>query len=53
MLVSCAAIAVAPAAAATPIVNGGFETGDFTGWTLFTPGGGTAVLSGGAPLGTY
>jgi len=32
------------------IVNGGFETGDFTGWT---PSGTTSVRSGGAHSGTY
>ena len=42
------------ATTAYPIVNGGFETGDFTGWTVFAPApGGAAVIAGGAPVGTY
>jgi hypothetical protein len=38
-----------PAAAAGPIVNGTFSTGDFTGWTAVSAGGtgATAVLTGG------
>ena len=37
--------ATAPAAAAQLIVNGGFESGDFTGWTRFGARGFTAVGS--------
>ena len=32
-------LAVASEAAAIPVVNPGFETGDFSGWTTFRPGG--------------
>lgn len=33
------------------LVNGGFETGDFTGWKRLEPGGGHWVVYGGAPRG--
>jgi hypothetical protein len=42
-----------PAAAADIAVNGGFETGDFTGWTQF-PGGGIQTITTDNPSeGTY
>ncbi len=39
------------AAVSNPIVNGGFETGSFSGWT--TSGAATAIVSSGAHSGTY
>jgi len=37
--------ALAQTAQATPLVNGGFETGDFTGWTVILNGGTAQVVS--------
>lgn len=43
-----------PAAAANIVLNGGFETGDFTGWTLTnTEGGNTGVDDSVPHTGTY
>jgi len=36
-----------------PVVNGGFETGDFMGWGVVADGGTIQIASGGAPEGTY
>jgi hypothetical protein len=44
---------LAGAAHANLIQNGGFETGDFTGWTLSGSAGGTGVGSGNAYSGNY
>lgn len=43
------------AASADIITNGGFETGDFTGWTVTTEGSSNAFVSGGVNphIGTY
>ncbi len=44
----------APASAATElVVNGGFETGDFTGWTRSTTNNATGVNSNGPHAGTF
>ena len=50
-----AALALAPAAQAATVVNGDFETGDFTGWTVFGDvGGGFVGVDNAAPqAGTY
>ena len=40
---SLGVISAAPAGAANILVNGGFEEGDFTGWTLVDPSGFTLV----------
>ena len=44
---------LAPAGSTNLIVNGGFETGDFSGWTLENTGSGTFVINNGTyhPLG--
>jgi hypothetical protein len=47
----CAALALAASSAVADVVNGGFESGDFSGWTLNNNGGTANVLSGGAPEG--
>lgn len=59
ILAACA-LAAAPVAGAQSFVNGGFETGDFTGWTVaLTPNGATSYqgvtpydIDGPGPLGT-
>lgn len=43
-LVMITAVLVGSASAAPLIVNGGFETGDFTGWTLTLPSGASASV---------
>jgi hypothetical protein len=44
-LALAATLGVAPASAASLVVNGGFETGDFTGWTLTGDTGFSSVVS--------
>jgi hypothetical protein len=54
VLILCALISVLTdqrAAAQTSVVNGGFETGDFTGWTL--EGSESPVISTNAHSGSY
>lgn len=56
----CALVASAAASASAGVLNGNFETGDLSNWTIsFTPGGTSAVMNaeqfdidGGGPLGT-
>ncbi len=51
--IAVAAVACAsPAMAATIVTNGGFETGDLTGWTQFGNTGFTGVETGAASEGT-
>jgi hypothetical protein len=45
LLVGAMLMMAAVSANATIIVNGGFETGDFTGWTNFGPGSNAVVTS--------
>jgi len=47
------ALGSVPAAQAQLITNGSFETGDFTGWTLTAPNGGTPAASVAGAPGTY
>jgi hypothetical protein len=48
------ALVGAPALAANLVVNGGFETGDFTGWTITPAGSGSLFFVDSAPhTGTY
>jgi MYXO-CTERM domain-containing protein len=51
-MVLALALAAGPARA-NLVTNGGFETGDFTGWTLTGSGGGVAIDSTAAHSGTY
>lgn len=51
-LLVAAMLVAAPASAAELITNGGFETGDFTGWTV-TTGQGTIVNTANPYTGTY
>ena len=44
-LALAACLMAVPAAHANVVVNGGFETGDFTGWTVNDPSGATVVTS--------
>ena len=48
---SVALVLASPAAAAYPIVNPSFETGNFFGWTVVTAasGGAASVIPGSAP----
>jgi hypothetical protein len=43
-----AALAAFAGAASSTLVNGGFETGDLTGWTASTPGGSASAVNSGA-----
>ena len=52
-LVALMLLAGGYASAQELIVNGGFETGDFTGWTQFGDTSFTSVLSSGSHGGTY
>ena len=51
-MVLALALAAGPARA-NLVTNGGFETGDFTGWTLTGSGGGVAIDKTAAHSGTY
>jgi hypothetical protein len=55
LLLATALVMAAPASAATLITNGGFETGDFTGWTLSVAQVATSVIDAPANVntGTY